>query len=61
MKFGSSNDEYYDAHYDSTNRIRGEVIVSTISLEKLMDEVIARYFCPNKEKRTELLEIVVFP
>jgi predicted nucleotidyltransferase component of viral defense system len=47
-----------DLHHEGTIKIRGEVIVSTIALEKLMDEVIARYFCRG-EKKTALLEIVI--
>lgn len=38
---------------------RGIIINETIYLERLIDEYLCRYFCPDEKKRTDLLQLLM--
>lgn len=38
---------------------RGKIVGDLIYLERLIDEVLSRHFCDNKEKRKELFELIL--
>ncbi len=51
-------DELIEFHSNS-DKIRGSIINFTIALERAMDNYIANYFQTTKEKKKELLELLI--
>ncbi len=49
----------FQKYRDEASRIRGEIINCTINLERLIDECLTLYFCPDQAKALELQELIV--
>ena len=52
-------EKFYKQYNWHIAHVRGAVLGECITMERLMDEYISDYFCPEPNKKAELMDIVI--